>query len=267
MGAGPTPPDPPAATESRRPPCATAAMRLLSGRMHATQPQQIFERMARSLAEGDSEAAAAAAGDSVRSGLDPLEAAEAGFGAAIRALGEAFEREELSLARLLAGSEAAQAGLAVLEAAMRFRFVAQRAAPQGPRPQHAGPRPSGPAVAIGTVAGDVHDIGKTLVAAVLRAGGYRVRDLGAEVPAARFVAAAGRAQVLAMSAMLSTSMIHQRDAVRLLAEQHPDRRCLTLVGGAPVTQSWADEIGADAYAPGAREAAALLDRLLGQAHD
>ena len=210
--------------------------------------QQIFQRMARSVAEGDGQAAAAAAGEAVRAGLDPLQAAEAGFAGAIRALGEAFEREGASLARLLSGSEAAQAGLAVLEAAMRFRGATRRAGPQRP----------GPAVAIGTVAGDVHDIGKTLVAAVLRASGYRVRDLGAEVPAETFVQAAGRAQVLAMSAMLSTSMIHQRDVVHLLAEKHPGSRCLTLVGGAPVTQAWADEIGADAYAPGPREAARLL---------
>jgi len=203
--------------------------------------------MRASLRSGEAGEAAAAARQALSAGIDPLEALERGFAEPLRALGEEFARQEVDLARLMTAAEAVKAAQAALEAA-------------GPAPGRAHQC----AGVIGTVEGDVHDIGKTVVASVLRAHGYEVHDLGAEVPADRFIAAASRhgAQVIAMSALLSTAMVCQRDVVQLLAGLAPGRRCFTIVGGAAVSQQWADEIGAGGYAPGPREAAQLLERRL-----
>jgi methylmalonyl-CoA mutase cobalamin-binding domain/chain len=116
-------------------------------------------------------------------------------------------------------------------------------------------------VVIGTVEGDIHDIGKTVVAALLQANGYRVHDLGVEVPASRFIEAAQsrQADVIAMSALLSTTMLYQRDVIELLGNKGLKDRYFTIVGGAPVSQKWAEEIGAGGYARGAYEAVKLLD--------
>jgi methylmalonyl-CoA mutase cobalamin-binding domain/chain len=116
-------------------------------------------------------------------------------------------------------------------------------------------------VVIGTVEGDIHDIGKTVVSALLSANGYDVRDLGVEVPAARFIEAAGslKADVIGLSALLSTTMLYQRNVLELLRNKGLRDRYCVVVGGAPVTQAWADEIGADGYARGAYEAVQLLD--------
>ena len=116
-------------------------------------------------------------------------------------------------------------------------------------------------VVIGTVEGDIHDIGKTVVAALLQANGYTVHDLGVEVPSSRFIEAAEsqKADIIAMSALLSTTMLYQRDMVELLGNKGLRDKFFALVGGAPVTQAWADEISADGYARGAYEAVQLLD--------
>ena len=116
-------------------------------------------------------------------------------------------------------------------------------------------------VVIGTVEGDIHDIGKTVVAALLSANGYDVHDLGVEVPAGRFIeaAAARKADVIGLSALLSTTMLYQRDVLELLRSKGLKDRYFVAVGGAPVTQAWASEIGADGYARGAYEAVQMLE--------
>lgn len=206
---------------------------------------QIFARMRESIENYDSDAAVAAASEAVGSGVDLLEAVEKGFAEPIRALGEAFDRMEIFLPQLMLGSEAMKAGMAVLEAAITSA---------------GGHLEAKGVVVIGTVEGDIHDIGKTVVAALLQANGYAVHDLGVEVPAGGFIEAAAShgAQVIAMSALLSTTMLYQRDVVELLANKGLGKRYFTLVGGAPVTQGWAEEIGADGYARGAYEAVRLL---------
>jgi methylmalonyl-CoA mutase cobalamin-binding domain/chain len=111
------------------------------------------------------------------------------------------------------------------------------------------------------VEGDIHDIGKTVVAALLSANGYDVHDLGVEVPAGRFIeaAAAHKADVIGLSALLSTTMLYQRDVLELLRSKGLKDRYFVAVGGAPVTQAWASEIGADGYARGAYEAVQMLE--------
>ena len=208
--------------------------------------QEIYARMTRAIEEYDSEAAAAAAREAVAAGLNLLEAVEKGFADPIRRLGEAFDRMEIFLPQLMLGSEAMKAGMAVLEEAIKSA---------------GGTLVNKGVVVIGTVEGDIHDIGKTVVAALLQANGYQVHDLGVEVPAGRFIEAAQsqKADIIAMSALLSTTMLYQRDVIEMLGNKGLRERFYTIVGGAPVSQKWAEEIGAAGYARGAYEAVALLD--------
>jgi len=208
--------------------------------------EETYARMRKAIEEYDSDAAAAAAQEAVDAGLNLLEAVEKGFAEPIRSLGEAFDRMEVFLPQLMLGSDAMKAGMAVLEEAIKAG---------------GGTLETKGSVVIGTVEGDIHDIGKTVVAALLQANGYQVHDLGVEVPAGRFIEAAQsqKADIIAMSALLSTTMLYQRDVLELLGNKGLRDRYFAIVGGAPVTQAWADEIGADGYARGAYEAVKLLD--------
>jgi corrinoid protein of di/trimethylamine methyltransferase len=208
--------------------------------------EQIHAKMRASIQNYDAEAAAAAAREAVSTGIDLLEAVEKGFGEPIRELGEAFDRMEVFLPQLMLGADAMKAGMAVLGEAIRAAGGQLRA--KG-------------VVVIGTVAGDIHDIGKTVVAALLQANGYEVHDLGVEVPAGRFLemAAAQKADVIGLSALLSTTMLYQRDVLELLRGKGAKDQYFVAVGGAPVTQAWAGEIGADGYARGAFEAVQMLE--------
>jgi len=208
--------------------------------------EQIHAKMRASIETYDAEAAAAAAKEAVASKVDLLAAVEKGFAEPIRELGEAFDRMEVFLPQLMLGADAMKAGMAILGEAIQAS---------------GGKLASKGAVVIGTVEGDIHDIGKTVVAALLSANGYDVHDLGVEVPAGRFIeaAAAHKADVIGLSALLSTTMLYQRDVLELLRSKGLKDRYFVAVGGAPVTQAWASEIGADGYARGAYEAVQMLE--------
>ena len=122
-------------------------------------------------------------------------------------------------------------------------------------------------VAIGTVQGDLHDIGKNLVAMMVEGAGYKVLDLGVDVNAEKFVASVTDqgAEVLALSALLTTTMPSMKDAITALEEAGVRDQVKIVIGGAPVTQNYADEIGADGYAPDAASAVDTVKELLGQA--
>ena len=212
---------------------------------------QIYAKMQASIEEYDGDAAAAAAQEAVAAGIDPAEALEKGFAQPIREVGEAFHRMEIFLPQLVMASEAMKAGVAVLEAAM---------AASGGKLEKKG------VVVLGTVEGDIHDIGKTIVGSMLQAGGYDVHDLGIEVSPPRFIQAAeeAKADIIAMSALLSTTMLSQRDVIELLRNKGVGDKYFTIIGGAPVTQEWADKIGASAYAADAPEAVRLLDEHQGE---
>ncbi len=156
---------------------------------------------------------------------------------------------EIFLPELTLGADAMKAGMEVLERAINE---------QGGTLEKKG------VVVLGTVDVDIHDIGKNVVSALLQANGYQVHDLGIDIPAQRFIEAAesNKADIIAMSALLSTTMLYQRDVVELLGNKGLREKYFVLVGGAPVTQSWADEIGANAYAHDAFEAVQVLDRMV-----
>lgn len=118
-------------------------------------------------------------------------------------------------------------------------------------------------VIIGTVEGDIHDIGKNIVASLLRAAGFKVTDLGKDVPLQEFIEAARRedADIVGVSALLTTTMQKQRELIAKLKEAGIRGRIKVMIGGAPSNEEWAKEIGADGYAPDATEAVKLARKL------
>jgi 5-methyltetrahydrofolate--homocysteine methyltransferase len=165
---------------------------------------------------------------------------------AMREIGERFSRNEVYVPEMLIAARAMSAGLKLVE----------------PLLAKAGHKPMA-RVAVGTVKGDLHDIGKNLVAMMLKGAGYEVDDLGVDCDTAKFVAAADRgARVLLCSALLTTTMPYMREIVKAM-EGRPGVK--VVIGGAPVTQSFADEIGAHGYGQDANEAVKVVDKLIAAA--
>lgn len=195
----------------------------------------LLTAMANSVIEGEIELAAELAHQALARGLDPVMAIEQGYARGIREVGERFARGEYFLPHLAMGAEAMKAGMAVLEPELARRQEERRTLGR---------------VVLGTVSGDIHEIGKTLVGTMLAASGFAVADLGVNVPAARFVEAVReqKAQIVGLSALLTTTMLAQREVIAALEEAGLRDSVKVMVGGAPVTQAWAEEIGADGYA-------------------
>jgi corrinoid protein of di/trimethylamine methyltransferase len=201
--------------------------------------------MQQAVVDGDADRARALAAAALAAGADPLLLVEDGFAAGLREVGRLWEEGEYFLPELVQGAEAMKAALAVLRPAL----AAHRGAGSRGR------------VVIGTVRGDLHDIGKTLVATLLEANGFEVHDLGADVPVEAFVARAREvdADIVAASALLTTTMPGQ--ATLAGAVRAAGLRAKMLVGGSPTTPEWAAGIGA-AHADNAQRAVAAALGLL-----
>jgi corrinoid protein of di/trimethylamine methyltransferase len=179
--------------------------------------------------------------EALAEGCDPAEILSAGMIEAMAVVGGKFQRNEIYVPEMLVAARAMKKGVEVLK----------------PRLAAAGATTVGKVV-IGTVAGDLHDIGKNLVAMMIESAGFEVVDLGVDVPAGKFVEAADtdpEVSIVAVSALLTTTMPAMKETVAALNASANRSRFRVLVGGAPVTQNFADEIGADAYAPDAASAA------------
>ena len=203
------------------------------------------------LLEGDTNKAADLAQQSLDSGLDPLAALEP-FVAALRYAGELFEEGDFFLPQLLMASHAMKASLAVL-----FPESGNESGET---------RPTQGTVLAGTVQGDIHEIGKNLVCALLTAHGFNVVDLGGDVALDRFVEQTIhlKPDLLALSALLTTTMIQQKNLIDKLHQAGLRDQVRVMVGGAPVNSAWAQSIGADGYAPDAARAVDEAFRLLGK---
>jgi corrinoid protein of di/trimethylamine methyltransferase len=180
---------------------------------------------------------------------DIMRVIEEGFSTGVRRAGQLWEEGEYFLPELAFSAEAMKAAMEILKPAL--------AGSDGPN------RAKATAV-IGTVQGDIHDIGKTLVATMLSADGFRVIDLGGDVPHARFLdeIAASKAGLLCMSALLTTTMTGQQAVIRLLEEKGLRGKVKVMVGGAPTTAAWAHDIGADGHADNAVQAVSKANALL-----
>jgi trimethylamine corrinoid protein len=211
-------------------------------------PQPSHEVIKQAIVDGDADAARSLAQRLVDGGADLLEAIEEGFGRGIREVGDLWEAGEYFLPELVQGAEAMQAAMEILQPALR--------ATRG------GGEPRG-RVVIGTVEGDLHDIGKSLVATLLAANGYEIHDLGSNVSVAAYLEKAREvgAHIVAASALLTTTMTVQKELVDAIEAADLPLRPRVLVGGAPTSPAWAREIGA-AHAENAMRAVAAAGQLL-----
>ncbi len=212
---------------------------------------ELFPKMNEAIVAGDRETAARLAAEAVTAGLDLTEVVERGYVPGIQKVGELWEQGEYFLPELISSAEAMKAAMAVLEPEFERRHIGSR---------------MGGKVVIGTIEGDIHDIGKNLVASMLQAGGFEVYDLGADVKLERFVDKAEEvgAALICLSALLTTTMINQRRLIGLLQEKGLRGKYKVLVGGAPASKRWAEEIGADGYAENAVAAVRLAKALAGR---
>jgi len=204
----------------------------------------LYAGMSKAIVDGDGVRAGRLAGEALGAGLDPSEVIEMGYVPGLRRVGELWEAGEYFLPELIASAEAMKAAMAVLEPGLR----------------HSGGRAAtGGKVVIGTIEGDIHDIGKNLVAAMLQAGGFEVFDLGADVKLGSFIdkAEAVGADFICASALLTTTMANQKRLVALLRERKLRDKYMVIVGGAPASRKWAEEAGADGYAENAVAAVKL----------
>ncbi len=212
--------------------------------------EKIFKAMAQSVIDGEPNDAENLARQTIELGIDPLEAIDKGFVVGVKHVGDLFDCGDAFLPDLFMAGEAMKAAVKVLEPEM---------AKQGIKRKMLG------TVVLGTIEGDIHDIGKTLVGTMLSASGFRVIDLGVDVPAVTLVerARAENADIIGVSSLLTTTMVRQRAVVEVLEDMGLRSTIKVMVGGAPVTRDWVEEIGADGYSEDAGGSVAVAKELLG----
>lgn len=210
-----------------------------------------LELVKESLLNFDSEKLAEATRKSLKKGYSPQEIIDA-ITAALKVIGEEFEKGEIFLVHLVTAGEAAKETIS--------EYLEPLLKKAGGRESKVGK------VVLGTVAGDIHDIGKSIVASMFFAAGFDVIDLGKDVPVESFIEAVKKYKpdILGMSSLLSTSMPMQREVIKALKKKNLREKVKVIVGGAPVTAEWAEEIGADGYAEDAIEAVRVASKLVGK---
>ena len=209
--------------------------------------EKIFKQAFDAIVKGDADAATDIAKRGLDEGLDPLELMDKGYIPGINEVGDLFETGRLFLPALIYSATAMEKATEILNAAI----PAEKA-------------PVSAKIIVGTVEGDVHDIGKTIVVALFKANGFEVMDLGRDVPIARFIEEAEKfgAHIIGSSTLLTTTMVVQKELEQELKKAGLRDKYKTIVGGAPVTQRWADRIGADAYAQDASDGVKKVKALL-----
>lgn len=209
----------------------------------------LLAKITASLVNGDPDETVALTQQALDADLGPMDIINQGLTPGMEIVGEKFESGEYFLPHLIIAASGMKQAMALLEPELRAREQAVEVAGT---------------VVIGSVAGDIHEIGKSLVATMLSANGFEVHDLGVDVPTAIFVSKVREtgANVLGLSALLTTTMTVQREIIEALTEAGIREQVKVIVGGAPVSQSWSDTIGADGYAEDAVGAIALAKRLV-----
>ncbi|MHA2031456.1 MAG: corrinoid protein [Candidatus Kariarchaeaceae archaeon] len=210
----------------------------------------IFNQIADAIIDGDQELTLKYVRDCLEQDIKISKIIDEGLAVGIRKVGDLWEEGEFFLPELMQGAEIMKAAMDILTPLI----IEQK----GEAHQTTGK------VVIGTVSGDIHDIGKTLVGSMLTASGFEVRDLGADVSIDRFLQTADEinADLICLSALLTTTMLVQRDLIKELENRNYRDKYIVLVGGAPINQKWADEINANGYADNAVAAVKLATELI-----
>ena len=215
--------------------------------------KEIVNKLMNSVVSCDVEGAVKTAEEALKAGVDPVEAIENGLAKGIRVVGDRFGAGEAFLTELMIAAQAMKQAVAVLEPAIS---------------KCAKTKKKGLAkVMIGTVEGDIHDIGKTIVTTMLAVEGFDVIDLGVDVPVETFVKKTKeeKPDIIGMSALMTTTMLKMADVIKALEKEGLRRKVKLVVGGAPTSKEWAEEIGADGHGGDAMEAVKITKKLVGAA--
>lgn len=213
--------------------------------------EELYKQMAQSIIDGEAEQAVSLAQKSIELQINPLDTITKGFVAGVSYIGEQFGKGEAFLPELVMAGEAMKAAIATLEPELLKLGQAREVLGR---------------VVLATVEGDIHEIGKTLVGTMLNASGFEVYDLGVDVPAEKIIGKALEvdANLIGMSALLTTTMVRQREVIEELDKEGLRPRIKVLVGGAPITKDWAAKIKADGTSEDAVGAVKLAKQLLGK---
>ena len=211
--------------------------------------QDIITQLTTAIVEGETEQVVELTRQALAAGLEPMAIIDQGLIPGMDIVGEKFSSGEFFLPNLIISANGMQEAMKLLEPELSARQQERKSAGK---------------VVIGTVHGDIHEIGKSLVATMLSANGFQVYDLGVDVPVETFLAKIREtdANLLGLSALLTTTMVVQREIIAALKQAGLRERVKVMVGGAPVTRSWAAEIGADGYAEDAIGAVAVAKQLV-----
>ena len=212
--------------------------------------EELFKKMTQSIVDGDSDASAALATEAIAVGIPPLQAITDGFVVGVNTVGDAFGRGEAFLPELVMAGEAMKAAIATLDPELKK---------QGAERKMLGK------VVLATVEGDIHEIGKTLVGTMLSSSGFEVFDLGVDASPDKIIGKAleVNADIIGMSALLTTTMVKQREVIETLEKEGLRGRFKVMVGGAPVTRDWVKSIRADGYSEDAIGAVKVAKQLVG----
>jgi len=211
--------------------------------------KDFFDKVARTVVECDRDACVRLIEDGLTKKVEPMDILEKGLNKGIQQIGSDFGSGVCFLPELIGAADVMKAGVAILDARIKKEGKSRKSLGK---------------IVIGTVKGDIHDIGKSVVAAVLQANGYDVVDLGVDVENSRFVNAAREqnADCVAMSSLLTVTIQNMRAIIEELKEAGMRNKVKVIVGGAPVTQEFADAIGADAFGHDAADAVSKMRTLL-----
>ena len=213
--------------------------------------EELFKKMAQSIVDGDAEVAEALAKEAIAEGIDPLEAITDGYVVGVNQVGDSFSCGMAFLPELVMAGEAMKLAVATLEPEMQKRGSERKMLGK---------------VVIATVEGDIHEIGKSLVATMLGASGFQIYDLGVDVPSEKIIGKAleVNADIICMSALLTTTMVRQKEVIEELDKEGLRPRIKVMVGGAPITKDWAEKIKADGTSEDAVGAVKLAKQLVGK---
>jgi 5-methyltetrahydrofolate--homocysteine methyltransferase len=209
----------------------------------------VLDKLKRAVTEGDGDAASAAAQQALQEGVQPLQVLNAGIVAGIEEAGRLWKANKYFLPDVIMAAEAFDAAIAVVEPRLKGA--------QGPQTGR---------FVIGTVAGDMHNLGKSIVIAMLRGAGFEVIDLGVDVPNKTILEKVLelKPDILGLGCYMSTTMLEMRDVIQALKAQGLRDKVKVMVGGVPVSQAFADEVGADAWGADALDAVAKARQLVGK---